>query len=703
MRVRTGIRSLCLLLLLAPPVVRAQTWTADLGNGTYSNPLFYDEFSDPDVIRVGDDFYLTGTTMHSMPGLPILHSRDLVNWTLLGYAMDRLDLGPEYRLEGRTIYGRGIWAPSFRWHAGTFYIFSNVNGRTTQLFRATDPRGPWTRTAMKVSLHDLSVLFDDDGKVWVVWGYRDLHLAQLDSTLTDTVPGTVRTLFGQDSQMGEGSHFYKINGKYYITSAWFAVRMRLACARADRPDGAWEVNPEISADEDFGLQMGYRLRGAAPPFVVTPPDPSSHGHLSMHQGGIVDTPAGEWWGLSMMDANSIGRLTALSPVTWKDGWPYYGLPGNLERTPRIWVKPKTAHPSRPTAPYRRSDDFSGPRLANVWQWSHVPVDSAWSLAARPGFLRLHALPAKDLWWARNTLTQRAIGPQSAPTAILETAGMWPGDVAGLALFNFPYAWIGVRKDSGGTWLEQYDQAADHTERRRLDVPRVWLRAECDFLTEQAHFSYSTDGRRFERLGGAFTMVFQLTTFQGVRYALFSYTDAGAAGGYADFDGMTVREPHSRGLIRPIPVGRTIALSTLGAGLLLAGDGDSLRGIRPSRAHAFPPTSRFLVVDRGLGRVALRNAAGFISVDTAGATSRRTPRDGKPSDAETFQWIETPYADVVLLSLATHRYLRIDPGSGAVRADRPGPAPDRADGVMFRRLVLPTSGPSGRAAPAAPRH
>ena len=163
-----------LVLAVSPLSARAQpraepgaepgagpTWTADNGNGTFSNPLFYDEFSDCDLIRVGKDFYLTGTTMHSMPGLPILHSRDLVNWRFLAYALDTLDLGPAFRLdEGKRVYGQGIWAPSFRFHKGTFHIFSNVNGQTTQLFRATNPAGPWTRTAMKRSFHDLSVLFD---------------------------------------------------------------------------------------------------------------------------------------------------------------------------------------------------------------------------------------------------------------------------------------------------------------------------------------------------------------------------------------------------------------------------------------------------------------------------------------------------------------------------------------------------------------
>ena len=146
----------------------------------------------------------------------------------MSYALDRLDLGPGVPPRGRQeIYGQGIWAPSFRYHNGTFHIFSNVNGQTTQHFTATNPRGPWTRTPMKKSLHDLSVLFDDDGKVYVVWGYQDMHFAQLDSTLTDIVPGTERVLFAKDAGMGEGAHFYKIDGKYYITSAWYAGRMRL--------------------------------------------------------------------------------------------------------------------------------------------------------------------------------------------------------------------------------------------------------------------------------------------------------------------------------------------------------------------------------------------------------------------------------------------------------------------------------------------
>jgi beta-xylosidase len=176
---------------------------ADNGNGTFTNPLFYDEFSDPDLIRVGDDFYLTGTPMHAVPGLPVLHSKDLVNCELLGYACDRLDLGPEFRLENGNNYGQGIWAPSFRFHNGKFYIFSNVNHRITQLFTATNPAGPWKHTELKRSFHDLSVLFDDDGKVYVVWGYGDLQLAQLNEQLDDIVPGSEHVLPLKSAGMGD--------------------------------------------------------------------------------------------------------------------------------------------------------------------------------------------------------------------------------------------------------------------------------------------------------------------------------------------------------------------------------------------------------------------------------------------------------------------------------------------------------------------
>jgi xylan 1,4-beta-xylosidase len=672
--------SICALVLacsLRP--THADTWKADNGNGTFSNPLFYDEFSDCDLIRVGRDFYLTGTTMHSMPGLPVLHSRDLVNWRFLSYALDRLDLGPAFRLEnGKHVYGQGIWAPSFRYHKGTFYIFSNVNGQTTQLFRATNPAGPWTRSAMKRSFHDLSVLFDDDGKTYVVWGYRGIRLAELTPDLLDVLPGTEREIIAPAAGMGEGLHLYRIRGKYYLTSAWFIGEMRMPTARAGRLDGPWEVNQNVSRGEDFGLAEGYRLAPTSPgestpPFRIRSPDLDAIGRNAIHQGGIVDTPTGEWWGFSMMDANSVGRLTTLSPVTWKDGWPYFGLPNNLARSPRIWTKPRTGATDRPTAPYERSDTFSASRLQPIWQWNHVPVDGRWSLAERPGFLRLHALEATDLLTARNTLTQRATGPRSTPTVVMDTSGMKPGDAAGLALFNRPYAWIGVTVDEHGAALTHVTEEAGRTARVPLSAKRVWLRAACDFLTEQAQLSYSTDGRTFHPVGSPFRMVFQLMTFQGVRYALFSFNERGA-GGFADFDSIDVHEPNPRGLTRPIPYGRAVELTTAGnvPKHSIIASGQALRA-------GDAPGTRFTVLDRGLGRVALKFADGVV---TTAPDGRLSLQQGPPGAANTFQWIETFTGELILLSLSTHRYVRIDPDSGALRADSPGPHPNGCDGVRW---------------------
>ena len=694
---RAGIAALCAALcaaLAAAPAAQhvprpasglsSATWTADNGNGTFSNPLFYDEFSDPDLIRVGDWFYLTGTTMHTMPGLPVLRSQDLVNWEFLAYAADRLDYGPGYRLEdGKGIYGQGIWAPSLRYRDGTFYIFSNVNRRATQVYSARDPRGPWTHREMKRGLHDLSVLFDDDGKAYAVWGHQDMHVAELTPDLSDIVPETEKVVFSKTAGMGEGAHFYKIDGKYYIISANYAGGFRMPAARADHVYGPYEVNQAISRDEAFGLAGGHGLKKNGESFTIAPPQPGkSAGPL--HQGGIVLTPAGEWWGFSMMDANAVGRLTALSPVTWQDGWPYFGLPGNLGRTPRTWVKPRTAAglsaapPIR--APFRRSDDFSGTALQPLWQWNHVPVDGKWSLTERPGFLRLHALPAASFRDARNSLTQRAIGPRSSPTVALDVAGMRAGDVAGLGLLNLPYATLGVEKTAAGLAIVLFDQARAATHRVPLTGTRVWLRADCDFMSEQATFSWSLDGKVFQPIGAPFTMVYQLTTFQGVRYALFNYNVQGKEGGHADFDSIDVYQPYPQGLMRAIPYGQPVRLAGAGTNAGPHADG--------ARLSAGTPTP-FTVEDLGLGRVALRAGTRYLTI---GADGRAAMAAGPAKEAQGFQWSETPTGELLLMSLATHRYLRIDAATGAIAADSPGPGPDARDGVRFSWSQASTARP-----------
>jgi xylan 1,4-beta-xylosidase len=670
----------------APKAASApKTWAADNGNGTYSNPLFYDEFSDPDMIRVGDDYYLTGTTMHTMPGLPILHSKDLVNWKTINYALDRLDLGPDMRLEGgKTMYGKGIWAPCFRYNKGTFYIFANVNGHGLQVYRTKDVRGKWQHNEVQ-GLHDLSVLFDDDGKIYVIWGATEIRIAEFNQELTAVVPGTERVLIARNLGMGEGSHFYKINGKYYIVSAMPGAHVPMKCARADKLTGPWEV--EIISQESFGIGQGWRPAGrgrTAGTFKNNPPDLSERLSLNIHQGGIIQTQKGEWWGYSMMDHNSVGRLTTLSPVTWENGWPYFGLKGNLKRTPAIWVKPDTGFTGPVTAPYERSDDFSGPKLQMVWQWNHVPDDNKWSLDDRKGYLRLNSLPGTDFWNARNTLTQRVMGPESIVTTELDASGLKAGDVAGLGLLNVPWAWIGVKKEGAKYTVQQYDFTTDKSATAPLAGSRVWLNVKCDFDTEHCSFGYSEDGKIFKLIGDEFVTVFQLTTFQGVRYALFNYNTTANDGGAADFNSFQVDEPRNRGLTKPIPLNSYITITDLGTGNALAAVDGKLQVADAAKA------TRFRVVDRGRGRIALKTQDGkFVSVSGAGKTGEVALKAAAaPGNAETFQWVDLHRGDTLFLSLATNRYILAPKAAGAVSADYAGPEPSRKDGSCFSWTVIP---------------
>ena len=669
------------------------TWMADNGNGTYTNPLFYDEFSDPDLIRVGDDFYLAGTTMHAMPSLVVLHSKDLVNWKFLSYAAEKLDLGPEFRLEGgRDIYGQGIWAPCIRHHNGTFYIFSNINGRGLQIFTSRDPAGPWQHRSLGRAIHDISVLFDDDGRIYAVFNYGEVKMIEFKPDLSDVIEGSERVIIPRGNAMGEGHHFYKIGGKYYIISADYAPVGRMQCARADRPEGPYET-VTISARETMGTQRGWwgnnmgqrtAVPGPGAKFDMAKPGDNEFGAAPLHQGGIVDLPNGDWWGFSMMDFKSVGRTTFLSPVTWQDGWPYFGLPGNLGRSPRTWVKPAVGVEVPPTAPYERADDFSGPALLPVWQWNHAPVDGKWSLTEKPGRLRLHALPAEHFLVARNTLTQRVIGPESSATVVLDATGLQPGDIAGLGLLNMPCAWIGIVRTGTGAILRWYDQATNGTIDQPFTGSRVSLRATGDYDADLARLSYSVDGTNFIPAGAEIRLPYQLKTFQGVRYSLFAFNATGHEGGYADFDTFRVVEPLAD-RSNNLPVGKVITLTNLANGTaVFANPNGILHWTRSGSPEAGGAAARFRVHDRGRGRVALEamNGSGFVSVVGLGLSAdvRLRPQE---SEGSLFQWQDMLRGQCMLLSLKTHRFVALNPTTGEpYSAESPGANPDRKDGACF---------------------
>ncbi len=659
------------------PARPARSWAADNGNGTYSNPLFYEEFEDPDVIRVGKDYYLAGTTMHMNPAVILMHSRDLVNWELAGYCMERLDLGPAYRLEGgKNVYGRGIWAPCLRYHKGTFYVFSNVNGAGLQVFRSKSISGPWERNQLP-GRHDLSVLFDDDGKIYIISGGSSPYpIEELAPDLKSFVPGSRRQLVGK---MGEGHHLYKIKGKYYDVSAIPGGNTDQMVAKADSIDGPWTVERMVQG-ESLGVPSRAPLRPNARP------NPNDRG-LTLHQGGIVDTPSGEWWGIIMQDHGSIGRMVALVPITWDHDFPLVGLPGNLRKAPNTWVKPDTGHTQDPRPAFVHDDNFDGGKLNPLWQWNHVPDDTKWSIKEKPGVLRLHSLPASDFYSARNTLCQRPPGPESVTTVELDASGLADGDTAGLGLLSNPYAWIGVVKSDRGAKVKMYDQ----TNRKTADGPddppgHLWLRVACNFDTDQAVFSWSADGKEFKPVGDPFTMTFQLRTFQGVRPSLFNFNTSGKPGGHADFDNYTVEEPRARGPEREVPAGKTITLASGADDSLLAVNAKDMSLVNVPAASPAASTAdvRFRVTDLGKGRVALWAGNGrCVSVGDKGVVLKDLA-GAAPGEAESFQWVNLMRGDAMLMSLTNHRYLATRPDNpGPVTASAVGPRPDRKDGACFR--------------------
>lgn len=684
------ILSLCALFM---GKANSQSWTADNGNGTFTNPLFYDEFTDPDLIRVDTVFYMVASSMHAMPGLPLLRSKDLVNWEFVTYIFDKLDLGSEFHLEGdKGIYGNGIWAPAIRYHKGTFYVFVNVNDHGLQVFSAQDPSGPWIHKNMGGRIYDLGILFDDDDKIYAVHSYDEVKLIEIKPDFSGYVEGSEKVIIPKNNAMGEGHHFYKINGKYYIISADYAPVGRMQCARADKPEGPYET-VVISSRETMGTQRGWWSKGYG--FWSNIPNegevmefekPSENGFYAvpLHQGGIVDLPNGEWWGFSMMDVKSTGRLTFLSPVTWKNGWPYFGLEGNLGRSPRIWFKPDIGMNTTPITTYKRDDDFSSPKLQPIWQWNHIPVDKKWSLTEKKGMLRLHTLPAKNFMYAKNTLTQRVMGPESNATVVLDVKSLKQGDVAGLALLNVPYYWIGVIRTNQGLAIRFYDLVKNQSVDEPILTNRVYLRANGNYDKDIARLSFSTDGVNFKEVGDDLRLGYQMKTFQGVRYALFAFNTEGKEGGYADFDSFKVEEPLAD-RSRNLPIGKIITLTNLGNNMpVWAHSHGMLHFTGSSKDTYYSKGCQFRVHDRGKGRIALESmdGSGFITVVGEGLSGDvRMMKD--ESEGSLFLWQDMLRNECMLLSLKTNKYVGLTPETGEpYSADWAGSRPDRKDGAVF---------------------
>ncbi len=683
-----------------------KSWTADNGNGTFTNPLFYDEFSDPDILRVGDDYYLAGTTMHTVPGLVILHSKDLVNWENISYCFDRFDFNDDaFALKNhKEIYGQGIWAPCIRHANGQFYVYSNVNGKGLQCYTSKDIRGPWKHHNMQGRIYDLSVLFDDDGKIYAIHGYGEVKCTELKPDMSGPIDETERTIIPEGNAVGEGHHMYKINGMYYLISTDYKPNGRTLCSRSKSIWGPYETIT-ITADETFGYHAAsltqvprgekYRIGHDGTKFGIPEVDKDATACTNIHQGGIVEDQNGQWWALLMMDFHSIGRTVTLAPITWKDGWPMLGLEGNLGRVPRTWFKPNIPSAAlsqqQPHAPYERSENFNGKQLGRIWQWNHNPEEKMWSL--RNGRLRLNTMPAEQLMWARNTLTQRVIGPTSVATVELYTKGMKDGDVCGLGNINVPCSWIGIVKEGKKYTLRWFEQAKNDT----LDMPvgmsdgKIWLRCIGDYDNDQAQYAYSTDGKSFHNVGRMMPLSYQLISFQGSRHALFAFNKKGKNGGYAEFDNFTVDEPQADRSAN-IPYGKTLASPSAADRwfrIINMATGKPMKALEHGLIYDTElkdksPQTRFKLIDKGQGKVSLQCADGrYVFVAGFGiAGDVRLTND--PEKAEVFLWQDYLNREFMLMSMRTHRYIGKSPTTGSPYSlDFTGADPARRNGAVLR--------------------
>ena len=665
------------------------SWTADNGNGTFTNPLFYDEFSDPDILRVGDDYYLAGTTMHTVPGLVILHSKDLVNWENISYCFDRFDFDDDaFSLKnGKEIYGQGIWAPCIRYANGQFYVYSNINGKGLQCYTAKDIRGPWEHHNMKGKIYDLSVLFDDDGKIYAIHGYGEVHCTELKPDMSGPIEATDRVIIPNGSAVGEGHHMYKINGMYYLISTDYKPNGRTICSRSKSIWGPYE-SCVITADETFGYhaapltQVKGRIEPDGTMFGIPEADKDATACSNIHQGGIVQDQSGQWWALLMMDFHSIGRTVTLAPMTWKDGWPMLGLEGNLGRAPRTWFKPNIPNaPATKTAPYNRNENFDGKQLGRIWQWNHNPEDKMWQL--KGGKLRLNSMPADQLMWARNSLTQRVIGPSSTATVELYTKGMKDGDVAGLGNINVPCSWVGIVKDGKQFILRWFEQVKNDTIDQPMELPKqkIWLRMCGDYDDDQAEYYYSIDGEHFYKIGCTMKLSYQLITFQGSRHALFAFNKNGVNGGYAEFDNFTVEEPDAD-RSQNIPYGKTFRIINLANGRPMVAMPHGLMYDTNSKDNS--KLTHFRLIDKGQGKVSLQCEDGrYVWVSGLGlAGDVRLTTDA--SKAEEFLWQDYLNGEFMLMSLRTHLYIGKSPTTGSPYSmDYKGADPARRNGAVFR--------------------
>lgn len=505
----------------------AQVKPAQKATTAFTNPIIWADAPDLSITRNGDDFYLISTTMHLMPGAPVMHSRDLVHWEMASYVFNTLNDNSKYDLLNGTVYGRGQWASSIRFHKGKYYVLFSPNDEPFKsYFYVTDnpEKGNWKLITRTRHFHDASLFFDDDDRIYVFTSNKVFELSPDFKTVIGNPDGT--QVFQKDeSETGllEGNQIIKKDGKYYMMMiSWpRGGKRRQVVYRADKVAGPYEK--KVVLEDNF---LGFSYAG---------------------QGALIDDKNGNWYSVIFQDRNGVGRVPVLLPVKWENGWPVLGDNGKVPLTGQVPLPP-----FRPKNHLVESDEFSDKKMKIQWQWNHNPVNSAWSLSERKGFLRLKTSRIVDnLYLAPNTLTQRMEGPKSSGVVALDVKGMKDSDVAGFSAFNGDSGILSVVMEGNKKYivfstdevsLDNKTKAVtgvkkEEKKRIPLNSDKVYFKINADFNLgkDLADFYYSTDEKNWTEMAKDYKMIFDYRRFfMGSKFAVFNYATK-ALGGFVDVD------------------------------------------------------------------------------------------------------------------------------------------------------------------------
>ncbi len=504
----------CLRMATAADAQRSPMEWGDQGDGTFINPILPSDYSDVDAIRVGAEYFVISSTLQYAPGMVILQSQDLVNWRIAGHVVDDVSqISPELKWDRMSRYGRGIWAGAIRHHAGKFWAYFGTPDEGYFMSTAMDVAGPWeplTHVMKAAGWDDCCPFWDDDGQGYLIGScFKDhykIHLFKLTADGKQLVEGFDHVL--HQGQGREANKLYKWNGLYYHFFSEVNREGRVTMmGRARNITGPYE----------------YRQLNHVNPRLDREPN----------QGGIVQTETGAWWFVTHQGTGAYeGRTLCLLPVTWREGWPVIGEVGADGIGNMVWQAQKPIGGFPALLP-QMSDAFAARTLGVQWEWNHQPRAEKWSLAERPGWLRLHAFPPLqrgNLLKAGNTLTQRLVGAGGGEVTVkLDVSAMADGQAAGLCHYGKKYAWLGVVQSNGVRRIA-YSANGHETCGAVLNGAEICLRS-LSGADGACTWAFSGDGQSFTPFGERYAL--EWANYRGDRIGLFCYNNEAEAG-QADF-------------------------------------------------------------------------------------------------------------------------------------------------------------------------